>query len=111
MAGSLRHEASITIRPRLRSDCDVQKSCLQVSMPSGTLRPALPADDIRERVKALGFERHKVVVYVCLGELKGQTFSSCSLCLWDTATDGFASETFRNESLFATAQVFALYFE
>ncbi|KAL4430594.1 hypothetical protein ABPG77_005834 [Micractinium sp. CCAP 211/92] len=69
------------------------------------------ADDIRERVKALGFERHKVVVYVCLGELKGQTFSSCSRCLWDTATDGFASETFRNESLFATAQVFALYFE
>lgn len=51
------------------------------------------------------------MVYVTLGELKGQTFSSCSRCLWDTATDGFASESFKNESLFCTAQVFALYFE
>lgn len=75
------------------------------------LNSLLPPDDIRERVKALGFDRHKLVVHVSLGELKGQTFSSCSRCLWDTATDGFASESFKNESLFATAQVFALYFE
>jgi hypothetical protein len=69
------------------------------------------ADDIRERVKAMGFDRHKLVVHVTIGERKCQTYSCCSRCLWDTATDGFASESFQNETLFCSAQVFALYFE
>ena len=69
------------------------------------------ADDIRERCKALGFERHKLMVHVTLGELKGQAFTQSSRCLWDTATDGWASESFKNESLFCTAQAFFLYFE
>jgi len=88
-------------------------TCTQLACLPQTSVPSTPpaADDIRERVKALGFERHKLVVYVTLGELKGQTFNSCSRCLWDTATDGFASESYKNESLFCTAQVFGLYFE
>ncbi|PRW57837.1 tctex1 domain-containing 2 [Chlorella sorokiniana] len=69
------------------------------------------ADDIRERVKALGLERHKLVVHVLCGERKGQALHSSSRCLWDTASDGWASETFLNETLFCTAQVFALCFE
>ena len=70
-----------------------------------------PADDIRERVKALGFDRHKLVVHVTTGELKQQAFSCTSRCLWDTATDGFASESYQNDTLFCSAQVYALYFE
>ena len=45
------------------------------------------------------------------GELKQQAFSCTSRCLWDTATDGFASESYQNETLFCSAQVYALYFE
>ena len=73
--------------------------------------PIPPADDIRERVKALGFDRHKLVVHVTTGELKQQAFSCTSRCLWDTASDGLASETYLNETLFCSAQVYALYFE
>jgi hypothetical protein len=51
------------------------------------------------------------VVHVTIGERRWQTFSSCSRCLWDTATDGYASESFQNETLFCSAQVYALYFE
>ena len=51
------------------------------------------------------------MVHVVCGERKGQAVHSCSRCLWDTASDGFASETFLNDSLFCSAQVFALYFE
>lgn len=91
--------------------------CLAAVLQTGACIPAqpapgsLPADDIRERVKALGFDRHKLVVHVTVGERRWQTFSSCSRCLWDTATDGFASQSYQNESLFCSAQVFALYFE
>lgn len=55
--------------------------------------------------------RHKLVVHVLCGELKGQALHSSSRCLWDTGSDGWASETFLNETLFCSAQVFALYFE
>ena len=82
-----------------------------------TWRPPYPAcapplaDDIRERAKGLGFERHKLVVHVVCGERRGQAVHSASCCLWDTAADGFASKTFQTDSLFCSAQVFALYFE
>ncbi|GAB4823417.1 hypothetical protein N2152v2_010463 [Parachlorella kessleri] len=69
------------------------------------------ADDIREKVKGLGYERYKLVVQCELGEKKGQAVNIVSRCLWDTNTDGFASETFETETLFCNCQVYALYFE
>ena len=69
------------------------------------------AEDLREKVKALGCERHKLVVQVTLGQKAGQAARLSSRCLWDTATDGFASESYENESLYCVCQVFALYYE
>ena len=84
---------------------------------------------MRERVKALGFERHKLVVMVrswhalallrcqpdqlcqgyavgqvTLGQKQGQAQHVVSRCLWDIHTDGWASEMFENESMFCTCQ-------
>lgn len=74
--------------------------------------PNCPAsDDIRERVKALGLDRHKLLVQVTCGENKGQALNVASRCLWDTTTDGYASEAYQGESVFCSASVFALYFE
>ena len=80
-------------------------------------------------------------VHVTLGQRSGQAMRLASRCLWDTTTDkcvafcvaraaaclsarfarssccccaavlSFVSEGFENDSLFATAQVYALYFE
>jgi hypothetical protein len=69
------------------------------------------AEDLRERVKALGYERYKLVVQVTLGQKKGQAMRIVSRCLWDTATDAFASEYFENESLYCVCQVFGLWYE
>jgi len=69
------------------------------------------AEDLREKVKALGCERHKLVIQVTLGQKTGQAMRIASRCLWDTSTDGFASEFYENESLYCVCQVFAVYFE
>ena len=69
------------------------------------------AEDLREKVKALGFERHKLVIQVTLGQKTGQAMRIVSRCLWDTGTDGFASEYYENETLYCVCQVFALYYE
>lgn len=69
------------------------------------------AEDLREKVKALGYGRYKLVIQVTLGQKKGQAMRIVSRCLWDTSTDSFASEYFENESLYCVCQVFGLYFE
>lgn len=69
------------------------------------------ADMIKERTKNLGFERHKLVVQVTVGEKTGQGIRMASRCLWDTATDNFASDFYENASIFCVAMVFGLYYE
>jgi tctex1 domain-containing protein 2 len=69
------------------------------------------ADDLREKVKALGYDRYKLVIQVTMGQKKGQAMRIVSRCLWDTNTDNYASEIFENESLYCVCQVYGLYFE
>lgn len=69
------------------------------------------ADDLREKVKALGYDRYKLVVQVTLGERTGQAMRILARCLWDTSADNFASEFFENETLYCVCQVYGLYFE
>ncbi|KAI8477381.1 MAG: flagellar outer dynein arm light chain 2 [Monoraphidium minutum] len=69
------------------------------------------AEDLREKVKALGCERHKLVIQVTLGQKAGQATRIASRCLWNAGTDGFASEFYENESMYCVCQVFAVYFE
>ena len=89
-------------------------------------------------MKALGFERHKLVVQVphlllpcmltcitslcklllsacvrlvpqvTLGQKCGQAQRNASRCLWDPRTDGAASEYYENECLFCICQASAL---
>ncbi|GMH41619.1 hypothetical protein BSKO_09529 [Bryopsis sp. KO-2023] len=69
------------------------------------------ADDLREKVKALGYDRYKYVVQVTLGQKKGQAMRIVSRCLWDTNSDNFASEYYQNDSLYCVCQVYGLYYE
>lgn len=69
------------------------------------------ADDLREKIKALGYERYKLVVQVTLGQEKGQAMRIASRCLWDTKSDNFASDCYQNDSLYCVCQVYGLYYE
>nr|XP_061794822.1 dynein light chain Tctex-type 5-A-like [Nerophis lumbriciformis] len=66
---------------------------------------------IRARVKDLMIRRYKIVVLVHIGQLAGQSMQISSRCLWDPATDTFASWSFKNTSLYGVASVYAVYFE
>ncbi|MEW5299747.1 MAG: hypothetical protein WDW38_003137 [Sanguina aurantia] len=69
------------------------------------------ADDLREKVKALGYDRYKLAIQVTVGQKIGQAMRIVTRCLWDTQTDNFASEYFENESLTCICQVYGLYYE
>ena len=62
-------------------------------------------DIIKERVKALGYDRYKLVVNVTVGQKKGQAMRFASRCLWDTSCDNLATEFYENKTLYCVAQV------
>uniref|UniRef100_A0A8B9CJI0 Dynein light chain Tctex-type family member 5 n=1 Tax=Anser brachyrhynchus TaxID=132585 RepID=A0A8B9CJI0_9AVES len=69
------------------------------------------AEVIKARVKDLLVPRYKIVVVTHIGQLNEQSMQIGSRCLWDPATDTFSSYVFKNTSLFALANVYAIYFE
>ena len=69
------------------------------------------AEEIKDNVKLLGFERYKIVCCAQIGSLNDQAIRSASRCLWDTSSDCAASGSFSNESLFACVTVFGVYGE
>jgi hypothetical protein len=69
------------------------------------------AEYLREKVKALGCDRYKLVIQVTLGQKQGQAMRIVSRCLWDPSTDSFASEFYENSSIYCVCQVYALYYE
>ncbi|XP_066298581.1 dynein light chain Tctex-type 5-like [Branchiostoma lanceolatum] len=69
------------------------------------------ADVLKNRVKELNFSRYKIVSHVCIGQTDNNTVELGSRCLWDQSTDNYATATYRNESLFAVATVYGVYFE
>ncbi|XP_073935955.1 dynein light chain Tctex-type 5 [Castor canadensis] len=66
---------------------------------------------IKARVKELMIPRYKLIVTIHIGQLKGQSVLIGSRCLWDPTSDTVSSYVFRNSSLFALANVFAIYHE
>mmetsp|Transcript_12491 Transcript_12491/g.35085 ORF Transcript_12491/g.35085 Transcript_12491/m.35085 type:complete len:135 (-) Transcript_12491:272-676(-) len=69
------------------------------------------ADDLRERVKMLGYERYKLIIQVTVGQKTGQAMRLVSRCLWDTNADNAASAYYENETLYCVCQVYGLYYE
>ncbi|NWR61645.1 TC1DA protein, partial [Bucorvus abyssinicus] len=69
------------------------------------------AEVIKARVKELMVPRYKIIVVTHIGQLNEQSMQIGSRCLWDPASDTFSSYVFKNTSLFALANVYAVYFE
>jgi len=66
---------------------------------------------IKDRIKALRMPRYKLVCSVVIGQNSGQAVRNASRCLWDADNDGFASASYANRSLLATATVYAVYYD
>eukprot|EP00727_Mastigamoeba_balamuthi_P004029 m51a1_g13623 hypothetical protein (124) ;mRNA; r:1013-1721 len=68
------------------------------------------ADDIKSALKLMqNLERYKFVVQVVMGEQRGEGVKMACRCFWDSDTDGYASETFINDSLFCVASAYGVY--
>ncbi|XP_041063608.1 dynein light chain Tctex-type 5-A [Carcharodon carcharias] len=83
-----------------------------VYQPQGSALAALElAECVKAAVKALGYQRYKIVCYLVLGATRASDLSCSSRAVWSPAADTYAEFCFRNRSLFALCLVFAVYQE
>lgn len=71
----------------------------------------LISEEIRDKVKALHFDRYKIVAIVVIGEKKNQDILSCSRSIWDDQVDSYASYNYQTEDILCTVTVYGIYFE
>ncbi|KAI0979232.1 hypothetical protein GJ496_005441 [Pomphorhynchus laevis] len=69
-------------------------------------------DELKQRVKAMGYERYKLVVHLIIGQKDPQAdnLQMAARCFWDAETDGLAHCHFVSDEIFCAALVFASYF-
>lgn len=68
------------------------------------------ADKIKEKCKStLRIPRYRIIVQVTIGQMKDQGVKITSRCLWDTSTDNYATVTYQNQNIWASAIIFGLY--
>lgn len=71
------------------------------------------SEEIKRNVKSMVYMRYKIVVNLTIGQNRSNENSliMASRALWNTDTDNECTVHFKNESLYATATIFAVYFD
>ena len=68
------------------------------------------ADKIKEKCKStMDLPRYKIIVQVTIGQMRDQGVRITSRSLWDTTTDNYATVSYQNQNIWASAIVFGLY--
>jgi len=84
--------------------------CPAYDAPAAAQMAKRLAEDARQRLRALGYGRYKLVVQAVVGERGGAAVRVASRCLWGDG-DGWASESYESDALYCVVQVHALYHE
>ncbi|KAL5005217.1 hypothetical protein ScPMuIL_018673 [Solemya velum] len=68
------------------------------------------SDDIKVKLKDMGYDRYKFVIQVVIGEQRGEGVKMGCRCFWDSDTDNYAQDIFMNDSLFCVAAAFGIFY-
>ena len=69
------------------------------------------ADMIKEKVKALHYDRYKIVTWVVIGQKGCNDIRIASKGVWDKDNDNYAEAVYENKSLYALGVCYAIYQE
>ncbi|XP_053421367.1 dynein light chain Tctex-type protein 2B isoform X3 [Nycticebus coucang] len=54
------------------------------------------SENIKDKLKEMGFDRYKMVVQVVIGEQRGEGVFMAARCFWDADTDNYIHDVFMN---------------
>ncbi|KAG8511018.1 Tctex1 domain-containing protein 2 [Galemys pyrenaicus] len=103
--GLMFQTVSFRFRPSVVKDCihAVLKEELTNAEYSPEEMPQLTkrlSENIKDKLKEMGFDRYKMVVQVVIGEQRGEGVFMAARCFWDADTDNYTHDVFMNVSLF-----------
>ncbi|XP_045243204.2 dynein light chain Tctex-type protein 2B isoform X2 [Macaca fascicularis] len=106
---------SAGFRPSVVKDCihAVLKEELANAQYSPEEMPQLTkhlSENIKDKLKEMGFDRYKMVVQVVIGEQRGEGVFMASRCFWDADTDNYTHDVFMNDSLFCVVAAFGCFY-
>lgn len=115
-------EPTYRMEPTQKFDCvaveKIIKNILELQLGNATYDPKKcsvwirsMSEDIKDRVKYLGFDRYKIVCVIVLCQRQEQAAVCSSRCQWDKQLDTYATYTFKNQHLVCSATVYGLYRE
>ncbi|XP_017901670.1 PREDICTED: tctex1 domain-containing protein 2 [Capra hircus] len=102
-------------RPSVVKDCihAVLKEELASAEYSPEEMPQLTkhlSENIKDKLKEMGFDRYKMVVQVVIGEQRGEGVFMAARCFWDADTDNCTHDVFMNDSLFCVVAAFGCFY-
>nr|XP_023416045.1 tctex1 domain-containing protein 2 [Cavia porcellus] len=102
-------------RPSVVKDCihAVLKEELANAEYSAEETPQLTkhlSENIKDKLKEIGFDRYKMVVQVVIGEQRGEGVFMAARCFWDADTDNYTHDVFMNDSLFCVVAAFGCFY-
>lgn len=103
--------SAVEARAAMRSVLEAKLNGAKYEPQGSALAAVELAECVKKAVKALGYERYKIVCYLVLGATRPSGLSCSSRAVWSPAVDTYAEFCFQNDSLFALCLVFALYHE
>uniref|UniRef100_A0A8C8Z7A7 Dynein light chain Tctex-type 2B n=1 Tax=Prolemur simus TaxID=1328070 RepID=A0A8C8Z7A7_PROSS len=68
------------------------------------------SENIKDKLKEMGFDRYKMVVQVVIGEQRGEGVFMAARCFWDADTDNYIHDVFMNDSLFCVVAAFGCFY-
>ncbi len=69
------------------------------------------SEEIKSRMKLLGYRRYKLAVEVVVAQVMDQGIAVTSRSVWDNTQDSFATAVHETSHFITVATVFATYFE
>ncbi|XP_010622306.1 tctex1 domain-containing protein 2 isoform X2 [Fukomys damarensis] len=102
-------------RPSVIKDCihTLLKAELAGTEYSAEETPQLTkrlSENIKDKLKEMGFDRYKMVVQVVIGEQRGEGVFMAARCFWDADTDNYTHDVFMNDSLFCVVAAFGCFY-
>ena len=69
------------------------------------------AERIKDKVKGMGFVRHKLAVNLIVGQVGDQGIEVASRCCWNPSTDNYSCVSYKNKTMMVIALIYGIYYE
>eukprot|EP00795_Rhopilema_esculentum_P004537 gene4537-20789_t len=102
---------AITVRQAVESILSEMVGDQKYSAKESPLLCVELATEIKNKVKAMGFERYKLICQVTICSLVGQGVRVASRCIWDDKHDSYVSCNYRNANMCVVAMMYGVYHE